>query len=95
MKNFRKQIEKQGKTHKELRGMGTRCAKSLQQLVIKSNCDETLFRKLVDIKIDHYIGNHDNCSDSEKCLTIVKPIRDQEARIAFIVSNTCTIDSLY
>ena len=49
--------------------------------------DEELFRKEIDIKIDHYCGIHDNChADMKKSCRKVNPINDGDAKKAFMVS---------
>ena len=85
-KNFKKKIEKLAKKHKELEGLGPRCSKALKQLLTNIVDNEELFRKEVDLRIDHYCGIHDRCTNvmSKSCLQ-TKKITELAAKKDFMV----------
>jgi hypothetical protein len=50
-KNFRKQLEKLVKFHKELKPFVSRSAKAMKAIIKQSNTDVTKFKQLVDMKV--------------------------------------------
>jgi hypothetical protein len=83
-KNFRKQIEKLSKKHKELKGIATRASKAMKQIILQSMTDVTLFKQMAEQKLDHYCGLHDRCEDKTHCKSLPH-IKDVDARQDFMV----------
>jgi hypothetical protein len=84
-KNFRKQIEKLSKKHKELKNIARRASRTMKQIILQSMTDATVFKEMAEQKLDHYCGFHSRCEDKRFCLQLVH-IKDPEARKDFMVT---------
>ena len=92
--NFKKQINKLGKKHKELKNFGIRCAKSMKRIMKQSKGDSAKFLELVDKRIDHFCGFHDNCDPPKTCT--VEKLQSVEAKVDLMVHTIYkTINFIY
>ena len=83
-KNFKKQIQKLGKSFPELKKFANRSASGMKRIIKLSLGDESKFKLLVEQKIDHYCGKHKECAKPEQCQKF-KHIVSLDAKKAFVV----------
>jgi hypothetical protein len=85
-KNFKKKLETIGKKYKEFNKMAARGSKAMRKLIIDSQGNEEIFLKKMDIKLDHYCGDHIKCSEphSAACQNL-KRIENPIAKKEFMV----------
>jgi len=83
-KNLKKQIIRLAKLHPELRLFATRASRAMRRIILQSMQNGERFKSLVQVKLDHYCGYHDNCTDKDTCKKFVH-IGESNARRAFMV----------
>jgi hypothetical protein len=66
----------------------TRASRAMRRIILHSMRNGERFKSLVQIKLDHYCGHHDNCPDKEICKKFVH-IVDANARRDFMVFVNC------
>lgn len=89
-KNFKKKLEKLGKQYPEIKKLAERSSKTLANIIKNSGGSSGIFYNLLEKKLEHYCGNHSNCSRETKCN--ITGFMDTKAEKTFKVMSSSVCD---
>jgi len=88
-------LEALGGKYPEIKQVASRCAIALRSCLKQCNGERWLFEKLIRLRISHYCGNHNQCSEwrNRPCDTSLN-LTSAEAKEKFTVCHSCTAFTL-